>query len=97
MVNSVAQKVNIEKVYVAMQAVCNADGTVLPRCIEWEDGFQYKIDRIIQMESVSVLNSVERCTRYKVVVRNKLTYIFYEEERSGLRRWYVERKESHHN
>jgi len=91
MTNYDTQKVAYEKVYIAVFATYLIDGTVLPRSFEWEDGHRYKIERVVQIQVLSALRSDNRNTRYKVLIRNRERYIFFEEY-NNVRRWYVERR-----
>jgi len=90
-VNCTKQKVATEKVYITVMADCLKDGTVIPRSFVWEDGLRYHIQRVINMQILTALKSYDKCTRYKVLMRNQERYIFFEEY-NGVRRWYVERE-----
>ncbi|MCR5688633.1 MAG: hypothetical protein K6G71_00105 [Clostridiales bacterium] len=64
-----------------------AAGRILPRCVFWEDGRRFTIDRIVDVRRAPSLLAGGVGTRYTVRIGGKETYLFYE----GSNRWFVER------
>ena len=42
-----AEAAKYKKEYIEVEVHFAADGTMLPRIIEWEDGHKYEIDRVL--------------------------------------------------
>ena len=45
-----AEAVKYKKEYIEVEVHFAADGTMLPRVIEWEDGHKYEIDRVLKIQ-----------------------------------------------
>lgn len=75
------------KVYVGVQAVFDAEGTVIPLSIEWVDGRCYQIDRVIDIRRAASLKAGGTGMRYLVRIGSKQSYIWRDEDR-----WFVEAK-----
>ena len=45
------------KVYVLVSAVFDADGTLIPISLTWEDGTVYAIDRVLDIHQVPALKA----------------------------------------
>ena len=84
------------KVYVAVKADFDADGTLLPRIITWEDGEKYEIDRIIDIRQAAAMKAGGQGDRYTIMIRGNQSYLFFERNASltgnNIGRWFVERK-----
>lgn len=75
-----------EKKYVRINADFTEDGQIKPKIMYWEDGGEFVIDRILDVNSlVSIKVGSERSLRYKVRIQNKERYIWLEGNR-----WFVE-------
>ena len=83
---------NDYKVYVDVNADHMADGTILPRTFVWEDGRRFEVDSVQDVRPAASLRAGGVGLRYTVLVRNKPTYMFLEED-NGVARWFMERKE----
>jgi len=80
------------KVYVSVYALVKADGTMFPRSFIWEDGNSYNIDKVVDTRRAASLKAGGSGLRYTIRVRNRDTFMFYEEH-CGVGRWYMIRKE----
>ena len=83
--------VNDFKVYVNVNVDHMADGKMLPRSFVWEDGRQYRVDRIIDIRPAASLKAGGAGIRYTVRAGGKETFMFLEED-NGVDRWFMERK-----
>lgn len=77
------------KAYVCVMAEFDVDGNILPKCVEWEDGQRFIIDKILDIRQAPSLKVGGAGIRYRVRIRGKETFLWYED---GL--WFVERKSS---
>lgn len=75
------------KVYVAVNARFEPDGTLLPLTVTWEDGREYEIDRILDIRRAASLKAGGTGIRYRVRIGRTETYLFLEENK-----WFVERR-----
>jgi hypothetical protein len=82
---------NDAKVYVDVNVDHRADGTILPRSIIWEDGRRFEVDKVIDVRPAASLKAGGCGLRYTVRVRNKETFMFFEEYH-GVGRWFIEKK-----
>lgn len=84
------------KVYVAVKADFQEDGTMLPRELTWEDGEKYEIDRISQICQAAAMKAGGQGDRYTIWIGNKQSYLFFERSTkltgNNIGRWFVERK-----
>jgi hypothetical protein len=81
------------KIYVEVNEDRQADGQVLPRSFVWEDGSRYEIDRVKDVRPAASLKAGGVGLRYTVMVRNRETYMFLEED-GCVSRWFMERKKA---
>lgn len=79
---------NRRKVYVAVTAEHQTDGTCRPKSIKFEDGRVYEIDRVKYRCRAASTKVGGTGLRYTIMVGGKETYLFDEE--NG--RWFVEAK-----
>lgn len=86
------------KVYVAVKANFNEDGTLIPFELTWEDGRRYTIDRLVDIRQAAAMKAGGQGDRYTIVVNGQRSYLFFERSTSltgnNLGRWFVERKAS---
>ena len=84
------------KVYVAVKASFNEDGTLIPFELTWEDGRRYTIDRVVDIRQAAAMKAGGQGDRYTIVVNGQRSYLFFERSTSltgnNLGRWFVERK-----
>ena len=79
------------KIYVEVNERRDKNGRVFPLSLLWEDGKLYNIDNILDIRRAASIKTGGVGMRYTVKVKNKQTYIFFEEDVYGAR-WFVERK-----
>ena len=80
------------KVYVEVNENRLADGQLHPLSFIWEDGNRYEIDKITEVRPAASLKAGGAGLRYTVHIRNRIRYMFLEEDR-GVSRWFMERKD----
>jgi hypothetical protein len=80
------------KVYVKVNADFLEDGHILPRSFVWEDGSCYEVERIVDICRAASLKAGGVGLRYTILVRNKQSYMFLEED-SGAHKWFMERRQ----
>ena len=84
------------KVYVRVTSVTEADGRMFPKCLYWEDGQKYKIDKISDVKEAASMKAGGCGVRYTIWIDGKQTYLFFERNASvtgnNIGRWFVERK-----
>ncbi len=74
------------KVYVEVLAAHQIDGECIPMCISFENGAEYKIDRVRSVERVA---AVRPTLRYTVIIDGKQTFLYLEDDV----KWFVHLKE----
>lgn len=86
------------KVYVAVVAQFDEDGTVRPLEVTWEDGRRFEIDRITDVRQAPALKAGSGGVRYTIRINGQHSYLFFERnitDRYGVvGQWFVERKGS---
>ena len=82
------------KVYVKVRIRTTVEGVMIPKCIYWEDGKRFKIDKVIDIKHTAAVNVGGCGDRFTIQINGKETYLFYERIPSGnnIGRWFVERK-----
>lgn len=88
---------NTEKVYVPVLAAFGADGRLIPRRLQWEDGHQYTIDRAIDMRPAAAQKAGGQGDRYTITVNGHQSYLFFERTSIPdklLDRWFLERRDA---
>ena len=86
---------NPSKVYVGVDVRFSETGAMLPRCLIWEDGTRYEIDRVMAVRRAAAMRAGGCGDRYTIRVRGQLRYLFFErsvgpcEDCCG--RWFIER------
>lgn len=73
------------KVYVEVLAAHQINGECVPMSISFENGVEYKIDRVRSVERVA---AVRPTLRYTVIVEGKQTFLYLEEDV----KWFVHLK-----
>ena len=81
------------KVYVSLIEVRYKDGRLMPLSVIWEDEQRYKIDKVLNICKAASLKAGGAGMRYTIRVKDRETYLFFEEDRSG-GKWFMERKTS---
>lgn len=77
----------MRKVYVCVNVQFDADGTMYPKAIRWENGTLYEIDRILDVRRAASLKAGGIGLRYTVRIKGKTTYLYFEDPQ-----WFVEGK-----
>lgn len=84
------------KVYVAVEALFDENGRIIPREITWEDGSKYGIDRVTEVRQASAMKAGGQGDRYTIWIRGQQSYLFFERNASiagnNIGRWFVERR-----
>ena len=84
------------KVYVEVIVKVNADGSIRPLMLIWEDGEKFEIDRILDIRQAPALKAGGQGDRYKIMVQGKQSYLFFERSTNltgnVIGRWFVERR-----
>jgi len=75
------------KVYISVAVQFNADGTIIPVSIVWDDK-KYEIDRVLGMRNAASLKVGGVGIRFTCRILGKEKYLWLEENR-----WFVEAKE----
>ena len=75
----------MKKQYISVTARFDADGNVLPLCINWDDGRQFPIDRVTDVRYAASLKAGGVGIRYTCRIQSHEKYIFLEENR-----WFIE-------
>ena len=73
------------KQYVAVTARFDADGSIVPLYIHWDDGRSFRIDRISDIRYAASLKAGCAGIRYTCSIKGHDKYLFLEEDR-----WFVE-------
>lgn len=81
---------SFRKVYVKVNADHDADGSVIPKSIVYEDGRAFFINRIKFSERVYSPRTRSNGIRYTIMIKGQEAFLFDEE--NG--RWFVEAKVS---
>jgi hypothetical protein len=77
------------KKYVDVTAKFNADGSITPLEIQWEDGRRYPIDRILDIRRAASLKAGGTGIRYTCRIAGRPKYLYLEETK-----WFVEARDS---
>ena len=84
------------KVYVQVTTVTSPEGRMLPRSLLWEDGREYRIDRVSDVKQAAAMRCGGQGDRYTVWIGGKQSYLYFERNGSltgnNIGRWFVERK-----
>lgn len=84
------------KVYVTVLAAFDAEGTMRPISLKWEDGTIYMIDKVKAIRSAAAMKAGGQGDRYTISVKGREKYLFFERNAStsgnNIGRWFVERR-----
>lgn len=84
------------KVYVAVAAQFDDEGTLVPTCITWEDGHKFEIDCVTDIRQASAAKAGGQGDRYTIWINGRQSYLFFERNCSlagnNIGRWFVERR-----
>ncbi len=90
--------VRYTKAYVEVKVDFRPDGTMYPRCLIWEDGREYAIERVKTVRPASAQKAGGAGDRYTVVIQGQERYIFFEHNidtcSDHIGKWFVEKPES---
>ena len=82
------------KVYVPVSAIFDADGTMIPTDLIWEDGRKYHIDKVLDVRQAAA-KSGGQGDRYTIRVNGRQSYLFFQRNNTlagnNIGRWFVER------
>lgn len=76
-----------KKVYVRVNIDVDEDGNVIPRCIYWDDGSHYEIDRVLLSRKAASTKVGGCAVRYTVKISGREAYLYNEDDK-----WFVEAK-----
>lgn len=76
------------KIYVKVEAEFTPDGMLRPKCIIWDDGRRFEIDKITDCRRAASLKAGGAGLRYTCMIYGAPHYLFYEENY----KWFVEAK-----
>lgn len=76
---------NFRKVYVKVLAEINEQGKVCPKSVTWEDGREFLIDKVTQVQRACAGKVGGTAIRYCIYVSGKQTYLYEDEGK-----WFVE-------
>ncbi len=87
---------NGNKVYVKVTAAFSSDGKITPLSLLWEDGQEYRIDRILDVRPAAALKAGGQGDRYTIRTCGQESFLFFERSPKTtdptLGRWFVERR-----
>jgi hypothetical protein len=78
----------MSKVYVSVMAEFTAEGQLVPRSIQWEDGRVFDIQKVTDVRRAASLKAGGVGTRYTCQISGQQKYLFYEDNNL----WFVEGK-----
>jgi len=73
------------KTFVEITAKHCVDGSVRPLTLKWEDGREFKIDRVIDVRKAASLKAGGLGIRYTCKILGRAVYLFDDEGR-----WFIE-------
>lgn len=82
-----------KKRYVQVDAIFTPEGELLPRCIYWENGRRFEIDKILEHRPAASLKVGGAGERYNCMILGEPKFLFYEPEGGKVAgRWFVEER-----
>lgn len=85
-----------QKVYVIAEVSFGTDGHMIPKAITWEDGHQYKIDKVLDRRPSYSAKAGGQGDRYTIRIAGQETFLFFEHnmeiDNPAPGRWFVERR-----
>ena len=76
------------KVYVTVTAEFSTEGVLLPKSFIWEDGREYRIDRVKDKRRAASTKAGGVGERHTCLVEGKEVFLYYEDNNM----WFMERK-----
>lgn len=76
------------KTYVKVMVLYDEDGSITPLSIQWEDGREYEIDRILDVRKAAGTKAGGIGIRYTIKIGRTITYLFFD----CFNKWFVEKK-----
>lgn len=73
------------KKYVSVELKVDAEGTVCPLSIIWEDGQKFEIDRVLDVRFAASRKAGGVGTRYTCIIRGQQRYLYWEDPQ-----WFIE-------
>lgn len=85
------------KVYVVVKASFDSEGRLTPTSVIWDDGREYVIDKVTDIQQSAAQRAGGQGDRYTIIVNGRQTYLFFERSAAmtgnNIGRWFVERRE----
>lgn len=75
----------LKKQYISVTARFDADGNILPMCINWDDGRRFPIDRVTDVRYAASPKAGGAGIRYTCRIGSREKYVYLEENR-----WFIE-------
>lgn len=76
----------VKKVYVEVTVACLKDGSMRPLSFTWDDGREFKIDKVLAVRKGNSLKIYAPGMRYYCKTGKRRYYLYYDGKR-----WYVEK------
>ena len=76
------------KVYVTVTAEFSTEGVLLPKSFIWEDGREYRIDRVKDKRRAASTKAGGVGQRYTCLVEGKEVFLYYEDNNM----WFMEKR-----
>lgn len=76
------------KVYVTVTAEFSTEGVLLPKSFIWEDGREYRIDRVKDKRRAASTKAGGVGERYTCLVEGKEVFLYYEDNNM----WFMEKR-----
>ena len=76
------------RAYVKVVVEYDAEGSIRPLSVEWEDGRRFDVGRLIDVRRAAATKAGGQGMRYTVRIKGRETYLFEDEGR-----WFVEARE----
>lgn len=76
------------KVYVTVTAEFSTEGVLLPKSFIWEDGREYRIDRVKDKRRAASTKAGGVGERYTCMVEGKEVFLYYEDNNM----WFMEKR-----
>jgi len=84
------------KTYVPVNVYFDIEGQMLPRSLVWQDGCEYEVDKVKNIQSAAALKAGGQGDRYTIVMKGIEKYIFFEHNpeygHRNVGRWFVEER-----
>ncbi len=83
------------RTYVEVVTEFDADGTMIPLSLTWENGTVYEIDKVLDVRKSAAKKAGSGGDRYTIKTHGQTTYLFFERmipANDVIGRWFVERR-----